>query len=66
MAVLKRIAPGSAFKVGLLIYSFIGLIIGAFCSLIALSGMQLVPIVQLPLERSIASVLGRGLLLCSP
>ena len=48
MATLKRIGPGSAFKVGLATYAFIGLIIGAimaFFSMIAgsltgLSGAQ--------------------------
>lgn len=40
MATLKRIGPGSAFKVGLVTYAFLGLIIGAcfaFFSMIARS-----------------------------
>ncbi len=42
MAVLKHIGPGSAFKVGLVVYGFIGLIIGVLLSLIALVGAPFV------------------------
>lgn len=53
MAVLKRIAPGSAFKVGLVIYGFLGLILGAFCSVIAFAGMQFAPHARFPFGREI-------------
>jgi len=36
VAVVKRIGPGSAFKVGLVLYALLGLIIGAIFSLFAL------------------------------
>jgi len=34
MAILKRIGPASAFKVGLVSHALVGSIAGAFCSLI--------------------------------
>jgi hypothetical protein len=48
MAVVKRIGPGSAFKVGLVAYAIVGLIVGIFCSLIALAGASLIPQARLP------------------
>jgi hypothetical protein len=36
MSVLKRISPGSAFRLGLVAYGIVGLMLGAFCSLIAI------------------------------
>ena len=38
MTIVKRIGPGSAFKVGLVVYGFVGLILGVFCFLFALLG----------------------------
>jgi len=35
MSYLKRIGPGSAFKVGAVVYGLVGLIAGVFCSLFA-------------------------------
>jgi len=48
MAVLKRIGPGSAFKVGLVSYAIVGLIAGIFCSLIALTGASFAPHAHMP------------------
>jgi hypothetical protein len=39
MSVVKRISPGSAFKVGLVAYGLLGLVAGVFFSLFALLGM---------------------------
>ena len=36
MATLKRIGPGSAFKVGLVTYAFVGLVIGAIMALFSM------------------------------
>jgi hypothetical protein len=48
MAIVKHVGPGSAFKVGLVAYGVIGLILGIFCSLIALAGASLLPQARLP------------------
>jgi hypothetical protein len=58
MAVLKRIGPVSAFKIGLVSYAFLGLIAGVFCSLIALTGA---PHAHMPFARSIGMM---AVLLC--
>jgi hypothetical protein len=41
MTVVKRIGPASAFKVGLAVYAFVGLIAGVFCGIMALAGIPL-------------------------
>ena len=56
MAVLKHVAPGSAFKVGLVVYGFMGLIVGAICTVVAFAGMQFAPHSQLPFGRGMGIV----------
>ena len=53
MAVLKRIGPASAFKIGLVSNAFMGLIAGVFCSLIALTGASFGPHAHLPFAGAI-------------
>lgn len=43
MAVVKRIGPGSAFKMGLVLYGLMGLILGALFALISTLGAALAP-----------------------
>ena len=49
MALIKRVAPVSAFKVGLVVYGCLGLIIGAFCTLFAIFGSPYLSQAQLPM-----------------
>jgi hypothetical protein len=53
MAVVKRIGPASAFKVGLVVYALLGLIAGVFCSAIALAGVSFAPHAHLPFAGAI-------------
>jgi hypothetical protein len=48
MTVLKRISPGSAFKLGLVAYGIVGFVLGAFCSLIAVAGASFAPHARMP------------------
>jgi len=48
MAILKHIAPTSAFKVGLIVYGLLGLIAGVFCGAVALAGVQFAPHAHMP------------------
>ena len=48
MAVLNRIAPASAFKMGLVAYALLGLIVGALCSIAAFAGTQFAPHARMP------------------
>lgn len=53
MTVVKRIGPASAFKVGLISYAILGLIVGVFCSLIAIIGAWFAPHAHLPFARAV-------------
>ncbi len=48
MAVVKRIGPVSALKVGFVVNAFLGLIAGLFCSAIALAGIPFAPHKYMP------------------
>jgi hypothetical protein len=48
MTVLKRISPASAFKVGLVVYGIVGLVLGILCSLIAAAGVTFAPHSRMP------------------
>ena len=49
MSVLKRVSPASAFKVGLVAYGIVGLIVGVFCSLIAVTGARFASHAHMPI-----------------
>jgi len=51
MSVLRRISPGSAFKVGLVAYGILGLVLGAFCSLFAVGAFPLAHHAHMPFAR---------------
>jgi hypothetical protein len=38
MSVIQRINPASAFKVGLIVNGFLGLVLGAFCTVVSIAG----------------------------
>lgn len=50
MAVVQRIAPISALKVGFVLYAFLGLIAGLFCSVIVFAGIPFGPHAYMPLR----------------
>jgi len=48
MAIVKHVALASAFRVGFVVYAFLGFIAGVFCSAIALAGVPFAPHAHLP------------------
>lgn len=61
MAILNRISPGSAFKVGFVAYALLGFVAGVFCSVIALAGVSFAPHAHLPFSGTIGLL---ALVLC--
>ena len=53
MAILRRIGPASAFKIGLVSNAFLGLIAGVFCNLITLTGASFAPHGHMPFARTV-------------
>jgi hypothetical protein len=48
MAIVKHVGPTSAFRVGFVVYAFLGFIAGVFCSAMALAGVPFAPHAHLP------------------
>jgi hypothetical protein len=48
MTVLRRVGPASAFKIGVVSYAFLGLIVGLFCTLIVVTGASFAPHAHMP------------------
>ncbi len=48
MAVVKHIAPASAFKIGLAAYGVLGIFIGIICALIAIAGTSFARTTTMP------------------
>jgi hypothetical protein len=56
MAVVRRIGPASAFKVGLVVYAILGLIGGVLCALVALAGVPFARHAHMPLMGSMVGL----------
>ena len=50
MAVIKHIGSASALKLGFVMYAFVGLLAGLFCSAIAFAGVPFGPHAGMPLK----------------
>ena len=57
MAVVKRVGPASAFKLGLLVYAVLGLMVGVFFSLIALAGAPFARNAHIPFTGALLALL---------
>ena len=61
MAVVKRIAPSSALKIGFVVHALLGLLAGVVCTSIALAGIPFAPHAHLPFHGALAAL---PLILC--
>lgn len=57
MAIVKRIGPGSAFKVGFVVYALLGLIIGVVCAVALLAGSTFLAELHKPFVGVVGAVL---------
>jgi hypothetical protein len=62
MAMVKRIGPASAFKVGLVVYGMLGLIAGVLCSVMGLAAVSFAPHGHIPFMHGFTSLF--ALILC--
>jgi hypothetical protein len=57
MSVIKRINLGSIFKLALVVYAFVGLIVGAICAVFILAGSAVFSQLHMPFVGVTAAVL---------
>jgi hypothetical protein len=61
MAIVKRIGPFSALKIGFLVHAFLGLLAGLVCTSIAVAGIPFSVHARMPLQGAFAAL---PLILC--
>lgn len=68
MATLKRIGPGSAFKVGLVVYAFLGLLVGICVALFSMVAGSLTGMAgaDVPTARMLGFGMGFGAIIIFP